>query len=172
MFETLQYLLPASLIGVGATAFMDGIGAVRKSLFDVPMADYGLVGRWIAHLMRGRFRNDAIGKAPRVRGEQLIGWTAHYLIGIAFAALLLVAWGRDWACRPTISAALAVGLGSVIAPFLIMQPGMGAGIAASRTPNPSAARQRSLITHATFGLGLYLAGVLASSLGIFQCGDL
>lgn len=40
-----------------------------------------------------------------------------------------------------------------------MQPGMGAGIAASRTPNPRAARLQSLVTHAVFGLGLYLAGL-------------
>jgi hypothetical protein len=36
-----------------------------------------------------------------------------------------------------------------------MQPGMGAGIAASRTPRPVAARMQSLLTHIIFGLGLY-----------------
>jgi hypothetical protein len=50
--------------------------------------------------------------------------------------------------------ALIVGLITVAAPFLIMQPGMGAGIAA-KTPNPTAARLRSLATHAVFGIGLY-----------------
>jgi hypothetical protein len=39
-----------------------------------------------------------------------------------------------------------------------MQPGMGAGIAASRTPRPAAARVQSLITHTVFGVGLYAAG--------------
>jgi hypothetical protein len=39
-----------------------------------------------------------------------------------------------------------------------MQPGMGLGIAASRAPDPRAARLRSLTTHAIFGLGLYAAG--------------
>ncbi|MEZ0237260.1 MAG: DUF2938 family protein [Methylophilaceae bacterium] len=37
---------------------------------------------------------------------------------------------------------------------------MGAGIAASRTPRPNAARIQSLITHGVFGLGLYIAGWL------------
>ena len=50
--------------------------------------------------------------------------------------------------------ALTVGIGSVAAPFLLMQPAMGAGIAASRTPRPSAARMRSLVTHGVFGVGL------------------
>jgi hypothetical protein len=49
-----------------------------------------------------------------------------------------------------------VGIGTVAAPFFLMQPGMGAGIAASRTPRPNAARLQSLLTHAVFGLGLYI----------------
>jgi hypothetical protein len=79
----------------------------------------------------------------------------HYLIGIAFAAALLAIWGLDWARRPTLAPALIVGIVTVLAPFLVMQPGMGAGIAASRTPRPAAARIQSLITHTLFGLGLY-----------------
>ena len=56
------------------------------------------------------------------------------------------------------------GLGSVVAPLLLLQPGMGAGVAASRTPNPRATRINTLITHAIFGLGLYAAGLVSSAL--------
>lgn len=42
-------------------------------------------------------------------------------------------------------------------PFLIMQPGMGAGLAGSRTAKPAATRLQSLLTHTVFGLGLYAA---------------
>jgi hypothetical protein len=41
-----------------------------------------------------------------------------------------------------------------------MQPAMGAGLAASRTPQPEAARVQSLVTHAVFGVGLYTSGWL------------
>jgi DUF2938 family protein len=51
-----------------------------------------------------------------------------------------------------------------VAPFLLMQPGMGAGIAASRTPRPVAARLQTLVTHGIFGLGLYAAGWATSLL--------
>ncbi|WP_235801347.1 DUF2938 family protein [Yersinia pekkanenii] len=34
---------------------------------------------------------------------------------------------------------------------------MGAGIAAVKTPQPTIARRRSLIAHASFGVGLYVA---------------
>jgi hypothetical protein len=166
--ETIMDFLACSLVtGAGATAVLDLWSAARKRLLGIPMPNYGLVGRWFAYLARGRFRHDPIASTPSVRGERLIGWFAHYLTGIAFAAALLAIWGLEWARHPTLAPALIVGLGSVAAPFLLMQPGMGAGLAASRTPRPGAARIQSLVTHAVFGLGLYAAawvGTLARSL--------
>jgi hypothetical protein len=99
-----------------------------------------------------------------VRGERPVGWSAHYLIGIGFAALLLAMTGVDWMRQPTLWPALLFGLVSVLAPFLLMQPGMGAGFAASRTPRPAAARLHSLVTHTVFGLGLYASALVFSSL--------
>ncbi len=157
----MDYLDYALLIGVGATALMDLWAIARKHAFAIPLPNYGLVGRWFAHLARGQFRHDSIAASPAVQGERVIGWVAHYLIGIAFAGLLLAVWGLAWVRHPTIGPALLVGIGTVAAPFLIMQPGMGAGMAARRTPRPSAARLQSLITHTIFGLGLYAAGWVA-----------
>ena len=153
-------LTQAVLIGTGATAVMDAWGIARTRLLGMPPANYGLVGRWIAYMPRGRFRHAPIAKTPPMRGELAIGWVAHYAIGIAFAGVLLAIWGLGWARQPTPGPALLVGLGSVAAPFLIMQPGMGAGIAARRTPRPNAARFQSLVTHAVFGLGLFVAAFL------------
>jgi hypothetical protein len=160
----MEYFAFTLITGVGATGVMDLWGLVRRPLLGIPAPDYGLVGRWLAHMGRGRFRHDAIAKSAAVQGERLIGWTAHYLTGIAFAALLPALWGVAWVQRPTIGPALVVGMATVAAPFLLMQPGMGAGIAASRTARPGSARVQSLITHAVFGLGLYAAGLAASSL--------
>jgi len=154
----MAHLVCTLLIGVGATAVTDLWAIARQRLLGVPPPNYGLVGRWLAQLPLGRFRHDSIAAAERVRAERLIGWTAHYLIGIAFAAILLGIWGLEWVHDPTLVPALIVGIGTVAMPFLVMQPGMGAGIAASRTPRPGAARVQSLATHAIFGLGLYAAG--------------
>src|SRR6185295_1432611 len=162
--DAASFFQSALLIGAGATAVMDAWAIVRKHLLGIPAMDYGLVGRWVAGLARGRFHHDRIAASPRVPGERAIGWIAHYAIGVAFAALLLAVWGIDWARQPTLGPALIVGIGSVAAPFLVMQPGMGAGIAASRTPRPGAARFQSLVTHGIFGLGLYAAGGVTSLL--------
>jgi hypothetical protein len=160
----MDYLVWTLLTGVGATMVMDLWSIARKHLLGIPPPNYGLVGRWFANMPQGRFRHDSIAAARPVQGERLIGWTAHYLIGIAFAAMLPGFWGPAWMHHPTIGPALAVGIGTVAAPFLVMQPGMGAGIAASRTPHPAAARFQSLATHGIFGLGLYAAGWAASFL--------
>jgi hypothetical protein len=73
--------------------------------------------------------------------------------------MLVALGGKEWMQEPTPGLALALGIGTVAAPFLLMQPGMGLGFAASRAPNPAAARSQSLLTHAVFGLGLYAAGM-------------
>jgi hypothetical protein len=164
MGETATYAMCALIVGAGATAVIDVWAVARRRMLGIPALDYGLVGRWLASLPRGQFRHRSIAASPPVQQERLIGWMAHYLIGVLFAATLLAIWGLEWVRRPTIGPALIVGLVSAAAPFLIMQPGMGAGLAASRTPRPSAARLQTLLTHAIFGLGLYAAGWVASLL--------
>lgn len=154
----MDVFLQSLFVGIGATAVMDLWGLARKPLLGIAAPDYGPVGRWLAYMPRGQFRHAAIAKVPPVRGERAIGWTAHYLIGIAFAALLLASAGPEWLQQPTAGPALLVGVITLAAPFLLMQPAMGAGIAAARTPRPGAARLQSLLTHTVFGVGLYAAG--------------
>jgi hypothetical protein len=144
------------LIGAGATAMTDLWALLRRRLFGMPLPNFGLVGRWIAQMARGRFRPRPIATVPAVRGERAIGWTAHYAIGMTFALLLPAFRGRDWIQHPTPLPALIVGLVTVAAPLFIMQPGMG-------MRPPAAARIQSVITHVMFGLGLYLAGMIVSS---------
>ncbi len=86
-----------------------------------------------------------------MRGERLVGWIAHYLIGIAFAGVLLGVWGIEWIRQPRLVPALLVGIVTVAAPLLLMQPGMGVGFSAGRATH-------SLVTHLVFGVGLYAAG--------------
>lgn len=156
----MQDLTAVIIIGAGATLVTDIWALLRRPLLGTAMPDYGLVGRWFGHMRHGRFRHEAIGRAAPVAGERLLGWSAHYLIGIVFAALLVLLAGPGWLRAPTLAPALLVGIATVAAPFLLMQPGMGAGLAAARTPAPGKARRQSLMTHAVFGLGLYLTASL------------
>src|SRR5687768_1292467 len=120
-----DYVMNAILIGAGATAVTDLWAIGRTRLLAISQPDYGLVGRWTAHLAYGRFHHRSIAASAPVRRERLVGWAAHYLIGIAFASLLLAICGLAWVRDPALGPALAVGIATVAAPFLVMQPGMG-----------------------------------------------
>ncbi|KVS98690.1 DUF2938 domain-containing protein [Burkholderia ubonensis] len=157
MNDTAEALLRLLLIGAGGTLVMDLWALFRRRAFGTPSLDYALVGRWLGHMASGRFRHASIVAAAPVRHERPLGWLAHYAIGIAFAGLPVALAGTQWISAPTLLPALAAGIGSVAAPFFVMQPAFGFGIAAARTPQPSVARRRSLVTHLSYGLGLYVA---------------
>lgn len=154
--EAMELVVRVVLVGVGATLLMDLWGLILRRGFGVATLDYAMLGRWVGHLPKGRFVHEAIGRSTPVRGERALGWTAHYLIGVSFSALLITLVGAGWLDRPTLGPAVALGAVTVLAPFLILQPGLGLGVAASRTPAPWKARARSLATHAVFGVGLYV----------------
>lgn len=157
----MDYLVNAIVIGSGATLLVDAWALLRRRMFGIALPDYGLVGRWIGHMRHGRLHHAAIAASPAIRGERVIGWSAHYFIGMGFAGMLLAIVGEEWIRQPTPGPALAFGVLTVAAPFLLLQPGMGSGIAASRARQPGAARLQSVITHAVFGLGLFVAGSIA-----------
>ena len=150
-------------MGVAGSALMDLWSAVLRRRFGIPTLDYRLLGRWIGHFPRGRFVHERIASADPVVGERPLGWLAHYTIGVTFALVLLAIWGRTWLAAPTIGPALIIGIGTIVAPWLVMQPAFGAGIAGSKTPNPTATRLRNLGTHTVYGIGLYAAALVMAS---------
>jgi hypothetical protein len=127
MTTTTGFVSRSILIGAGATLTMDLWAAVLRG-FGVPSLDFALLGRWIGHVPKGRFIHPSIARSSAVRGELLIGWSAHYSIGM-----------------------------TVVAPLLVLQPALGAGIASSRTGRPVFNSVKSLVTHTVFGFGLFLA---------------
>ena len=158
---TPQDMAQIALIGTGATVLMDAWLLLLKRL-GVPTTNFALIGRWVGHLAQGTFAHAAIAKARPVAAELSLGWLTHYAVGIAFAGLLVALQGLAWTRQPSFLPALALGLGTVVVPLFVMQPAMGSGFAASKTPTPLKNCLRSLASHAVFGVGLYLtAAILA-----------
>lgn len=153
---TFQTLAQVVFIGVGATALMD-VWLLLLKRMGVQTLNFALIGRWVGHLARGTVVHPAIAKARPVPGELALGWSTHYIVGVAFAGLLVCSQGIAWPVHPTFLPAFAVGVSTVIAPLFVMQPAMGAGFAASKTPAPLKNCLRSLANHSVFGVGLYLA---------------
>lgn len=154
-----SYILAAIGIGIGATLLMDVWNLFLKRAFSIPSLNYCLLGRWVRHITEGTIRHASIAAAQQKPFECAVGWISHYTIGVAFALVFLALTSGDWLARPTLLPALLYGIGTVVFPFFIMQPSFGLGIAASRTPKPAQARLKSLVTHAVFGLGLYVGAL-------------
>lgn len=164
MNALLELAVWSCLVGSGATLLMDAWLFLLRRGFGVRTLDYAMLGRWLGHIPRGTWAHASIAKAAPVPGERVLGWCFHYAIGVTFAALLLAVEGLEWAHRPSLLPALLVGIATVAAPFLVLQPALGAGIASSKAPDPGAARLRSLATHTVYGLGLYVSARLWSAL--------
>ena len=89
--------------------------------------------------------------------ELSVGWAAHYLIGIVFVWAFVTAAGDSWCKHPTLAEPIIFGLLTLAMPFLVLQPAMGAGVAARKTPRPWISRGRSAAAHLAFGVGFSLA---------------
>lgn len=163
MIERFEFIVRTIMIGAGATVVMDAWALLLRQL-GVPSLNFALLGRWIGHIPQGRWAHESIAKAAPVRGELALGWFAHYSIGVAFSALLLFTFGLKWARSPTLLPALVIGLVTVVAPLFVLQPAMGAGIASSNTAAPVFNTVKSLVTHAVYGVGLYLAALATAAL--------
>ena len=152
-------VLGAIAIGIGATLVMDLWNLFLKRTFGIPSLNYCLLGRWLSHIPGGTLRHASITAAQQKPFECTVGWISHYTIGVAFALVFVVLASGDWLARPTLLPALLYGIGTVVFPFFILQPSFGLGIAASRTPKPTQARLKSLMTHTVFGFGLYVCAL-------------
>ena len=152
--SVLMQLLVGVLLGIGATASIDAWNTTLYRLFGVASLDYCLLGRWVGHIPRGLVRHRSIAAAARTPFECVLGWIAHYSIGIALA-VLFVFGAPGWLTRPTVVPAVAYGILTVVFPFFILQPALGLGVASSAARRPVLARMKSLATHTVYGLGLY-----------------
>lgn len=155
----MNVIIKAILIGAGATVAMD-IWSYILSLFNITSLDYRFVGRWIGNFPSGTFYHDKIMSAPKVKNEWVIGITSHYLIGITFAFLLWGVYGKPWFDKPEFLPAVLIGIVTIVAPFFLMQPAFGLGVAGAKVPEPNILRLKSFMAHLIYGIGLYLTAVL------------
>jgi len=143
------------VVGAGATAAMDIWALLLNGVFGLAKPNWGLVGRWFCHLFRGTFFHADITEAQAIAGETTIGWIFHYAVGVIYAGLLILVAGPGWVSNPTFLPAWILGLVSVGGGWFILQPGMGAGWAASLRPNAMQIRALNLVSHTVFAAGLY-----------------
>lgn len=165
MNDLTAHLVAVLFIGIGATLTFDLWALLLKHTLKIAPSNICLVGRWILYMREGVFAHANIASSPARRAECAVGWCAHYAIGVTLAAVFVAFVGAVWLQQPRLLPAIVFGVVSVLAPFCIMQPAFGLGIAASRTPLPGQARLRSVMNHVAFGAGLYVFALLARAMG-------
>lgn len=147
-------------LGIGATALTDLWAWMLARFFGQSRPNWALVGRWFRHLPAGKVFHDDIAAAPTYAHELQLGWIGHYVVGAIYGLAFALIAGPDWLAAPRLLPAWLFGLATLAFGWFLLQPGLGLGWAASRTPNPGRVRALNLVSHSVFGLGLCLTGLL------------
>jgi len=116
-----------------------------------------LMGRWFASVARAQPLHTDIARTPPVSHEMAIAFPVHYAIGAILSAAYV--WGTyelGWPAR-SLALALAFGLFTTVFPWLLMFPAMGYGFFGASGPAGTRLFVSSLLSHAFFGAGLWIA---------------
>lgn len=150
------------VMGIGGTLAMDVWALVLHRLAGQPRPNWAMPGRWLGHVPQGRVFHDSIGAARPVDGELGLGWAFHYGVGIFYGVVFAVLAGAGWRADPSFLPVWLFALATISAGWFLLQPGMGLGWAASKTPNPWKVRGMGLLAHTWFGLGMWAGALWAS----------
>lgn len=155
----MELILTGALMGIGGTVAMDVWAWVLSRYADQPFPNWAMPGRWLAHVFRGRVWHDDIGQAAPVSGELGLGWVFHYGVGIAYGVIFVLLAGGEWLANPQFVPLWGFSILTIAAGWFLLQPGMGMGWAAAKTPNPNKVRAMGLIAHTCFALGMWAVAV-------------
>lgn len=160
----LETLWRGALIGMAATVVIDAWSIFLWKAFKQPLANWALIGRWAGHIRTLKFFHNSIRDAEPVGSEFALGWIVHYgvgaIFGIAFGYLMGILWFADPALLP----AWIFGIVTMGFSWFLLQPGLGVGWAASKTPRPWKTRFLNIVSHSIFGIGLWGAALLLRSI--------
>lgn len=152
-------ILAGAAMGLGGTLAMDLWALLLNRLFGLPLANWARVGRWVLNLRERVFHDDFDRVAP-AQGELAVGWVFHYAVGVVYGVVFAVLAGRDWIAEPSFVPVWVFGILTIAAGWFLLQPAIGAGWAASRTPSPARTRVLGLLAHTVFALGMWVTALL------------
>ena len=143
------------LFGIFSTLGMDVLLYLRHKLLRQPWFDYRVFGlallkTTLPHGLKHTHANTT---------ASLLGWGLHYVIGVLLAVSAVYLATILGFNTLSLAFCLLYVIATFVLPFCSMQPLLGLGFAASKTAQPWRNRGKSLITHALFGLSLYLTAL-------------
>jgi len=143
-------------VGVGSTILLDLWVTLVEKATSIPPTNWGIVGRWIIGIPNGHWTLDtSVNHEPTVT-EKVLGWLFHYIVGIAYAVLIILLFGAGFIDSPSIMPVIIVGLIlSTLAGLAILMPALGGGFMGRLIPNWFATFIYLVIAHAIFAIGQY-----------------
>jgi hypothetical protein len=145
--------------GVLATITMDvamvAASELGGSAFTSSRLGPDMIGRWVAGLLRGRWRGGDVSRAPAQRGELALGLATHYVTGVVLTQAFLLA-PRRWRGRRSFLAGTAYGISTAVLPLLVMFPSMGYGWSGLQSGEAGRLLRVMLVGHIAFGVGIGL----------------
>ncbi len=144
------------IVGVGSTIALDVWGVLVKTITKIPPTDWGIVGRWLIVITSVNFVLDQSKKNAPSLIEKATGWVFHYLVGIAYAALILLIYGVGFIENPTVMPTVIVGvILSTLAGLGILMPGLGGGFFARLIPNKFQTYAYIIVAHIIFAIAQF-----------------
>ena len=144
------------LMGVLATVTMDVLSASAYQLGLIAPLSPRLIGRWFASVARGKPFHSDISQVSSVNREVAIAAPTHYAIGITLALMYLLVSSALGLSPHNPVTALGFALCTNLLPWLLMFPAMGFGWFGAHGPPGTRLFLSSLMTHAFYGVGLWL----------------
>lgn len=146
----MKIILKTVLIGIAGT-FTTDIWTLILKFFGIHSHGLLIVGHWVTFHLPLSLQNQFAGK------ELVIGWIAHYCLGISFAFLLVLIYGKKWFQNPSVFIALMLGCITFVLSLFVIQPILGFGIAFSKYANQPIILLKVVGFHIIYSIGLYIA---------------
>jgi hypothetical protein len=149
-------MLQVLSVGALSTLSMDVLTGLALRFRIVAPLTPQLVGRWFVSVARARPIHVDIARSPAIHHELAIVLPVHYAIGVLLASFYLWTTYQLHLSPRSFTLALAFALCTNALPWLLMFPAMGYGFFGSHGPAGTRLFVSSLLSHAFFGLGIWI----------------
>jgi hypothetical protein len=140
--------------GVLGTLVMDSLNLLLARSGLISRIDVRMIGRMALGWTHGRFRYRDPSEMEPVAHEKLLGWVAHYGIGVGLAVPLVLGWPLLVGAPLLPGWAIVYGVATTAASWFLVYPSMGLGVFGRRSPEGLRATLSSLANHLFYGIGL------------------
>ena len=116
-----MFILQGIFAGIIATLLFDLYQISLAFAYNTNKSKWNLIGRYFFGLLNKRFKRDTLSDDEIIRGELIIGYVVHYIIGSSFG-ILYVVLNILFYHQPSIILAIFIGFITVLGGWCIIMP--------------------------------------------------